>query len=111
MVSEALRVTPAKVAVIVADLFFAGRVVLIVKVADVAPAPAVTLAGTAATAGALLFNVTTAPAAGAGADSFTVAVTRDPPTTLVRDNVSAESVAAGAAAGLTVNVVVFCTPL
>ena len=44
-------------------------------------------------------------------NNLTVAVTGDPPTTLVRDNVSVESVAAGAAAGLTVNVVAFVTPL
>jgi hypothetical protein len=111
IVSAAFRVTPAYVADIVTDVLFDGRVVLIANVPVVAPAATVMLAGGAASAGTLLFNVTSAPVEGAGADSVTVALTGVPPTTLVLLRVRVESLAVGAAAGLTVNVAVFWTPL
>lgn len=84
---------------------------MIVNVLEVAPAGTVMLAGTLAFAEFLLESVTTAPAAGAGAESVTVAVTGVPPTTLVEANVSAASVTGALTAGLTVNVAVFSTPL
>src|SRR6185503_3412326 len=62
--------------------------VAIVKVADVAPAGTVMLAGTAANSGYWLDNGTTVPPAGAGPDSVTVAVTGLPPVTVSGVNVS-----------------------
>ena len=57
-------------------------VVVTAKPTDVAPAGAVTLAGTAAVAGLLLESVTTAPPAGAAEERVTVPVDPVPPTTL-----------------------------
>ena len=56
--------------------------VVTAKVAEVAPARTVTLAGTAAAAGLLLESVTTAPPAGAAEERVTVPVDPEPPTTL-----------------------------
>ena len=82
-----------------------------VKVAELAPAATVTLAGVVAIDGAVLFKVTFAPPVGAGADSVTVAVTGVPPLTVVGASVSVDSVAGAAGGGFTTKVVVFCTPL
>src|SRR2546427_8476772 len=78
--------------------------VVVVKVALVAPAGTVTLAGTLATA-PVLASVTTAPPPGAAAVKVTVPVEGLPPTTLVGFKVRDES-GSGAPAGLTVS----CAP-
>jgi hypothetical protein len=71
-------------------VFVAIGVVVIVKVALVAPPVTVTLAGTCATDVLLLCNVTTAPVLGAAPVNVTVPVELLPPTTdvgvLVRDD-------------------------
>jgi hypothetical protein len=79
--------------------------VVIGKVAEVAPAKTVILAGTCAADVLLLCNVTTAPPAGAAPFNVTVPVELAPPTTapgllFIEDNVAA----------LTPRVVVFTTP-
>jgi hypothetical protein len=65
--------------------------VVTAKVALVAPAAIVTLAGTRAAVVLLLESVTCAPPAGAGPLNVTVPVDEFPPTTLVGFSVSAES--------------------
>jgi hypothetical protein len=67
-------------------------VVVTGKVALVAPADTVTLAGTVATAMLLLESVTAAPPEGAAALRVTVPVEALPPTTLVGLSDTAESV-------------------
>jgi hypothetical protein len=83
--------------------------VAIVNVADVAPAGTTMLAGNVASDD-VLRNDTVTPAAGAADDSFTVALTEAPPTTLVAASVSVASAGAGAETGLIMSVVDFCTP-
>jgi len=83
----------------------ATGLVVTVKVAVVAFAGTVTLAGTCAAAVLLLDRVTTAPPAGAGPFSVTVPVEEVPPITEVGLRVTELSVAA-----VTVNVVVLVTP-
>ena len=76
------------------------------KVALVAPAATVTLAGTVATEVRLLASVTTAPPAGAGPLMVTVPVDGLPPLTLVGLSVRVEM-----SGVLTVNVACRVTPL
>lgn len=78
---------------------------------DVAPAGIVTVAGTVTMPALLLVSETVMPAAGAGALIVTVASNGNPPTMLVRDSVRDASAGPVTGGGLTVNVVVFCTPL
>ena len=82
-----------------------GKVVT-VKLALVAPAGIVTLAGMLAAPGRLLDRVTTVPPAGAGLGSLTVPVAGLPPTTLVGLTLNEERVAGGGGvpAGFTVKV-------
>jgi len=86
--------------------------VVIVKLALVAPAGTVTLAGTLAALGRLLVNDTTLPPAGAAAGSVTVPVDGLPPVTLLGLTVNEERLAdgGGVPSGLTVNVADFVTP-
>jgi hypothetical protein len=79
-----------------------------VKVALVAPAATVTLAGTAVPAESSASD-TTAPPAGAAALKVTVPLDVAPPTTLVGLTETAESVGPVAAAGLSVSVALFVT--
>ena len=80
--------------------------VVMVKVALVAPAATATLAGTVATAVLALDSVTTAPPAGAALVRVAVPCAAFPPTTLVGLSAIAESAgAAGAAAGVKRSVV------
>jgi len=80
MERTAVRVAPPRVAERVAEPLLVRGNVVTAKVAVVAPAATVTLAGTAAEA-LLLASVTTAPPAGAAADKVTVPVEPAPPTT------------------------------
>jgi hypothetical protein len=67
-----------------------------VKVAVVAPATTVTLAGTWAAAVLLLVRLTTAPPAGAGLSSVTVPVEETPPSTVAGLTLTVLSAATGA---------------
>ena len=86
--------------------------VVIVKLALVAPAATVTLAGTVAAPGRLLVRATAVPPVGAVLDSVTVPVEGLPPVTLVGLTLKAESVAGGGAvaSGVTVKVADLVTP-
>jgi len=106
-VSSADLVTPSKVAEIVAVVEAVTRVVETVKVALVAPAATVTLAGTVVTAVLLLAKATTAPPACAAALRVTVPVEGFPPPTLVGFRLKEERVAGG---GDTVSTADFVTP-
>ena len=81
--------------------------VVTVKVALVAPAATVTLAGTLATAVLLLDSVTTAPPLGAAPLRVTVPCEELPPVTLLGFSVSEDRVTAGE----TVSEAVWVTPL
>jgi len=87
------------------DVEDATPLVVIVKVALVAPAATVTLAGTVAAAVLLLDKVTTAPPDGALPVSVTVPVELFPPTTEVGVRVRVESTG-----GFTSRVAVLLTP-
>jgi hypothetical protein len=78
---------PLRVAVIGTTVLLVTAVVVIVNVADVAPASTVTVAGGSATVESPLVSVTTAPPVGAGPFSITALwVVEWPPTTLVGDS-------------------------
>jgi len=85
--------------------------VLTVKLAVVAPAATVTLAGTRAAAVLLLESATTAPPEGAAPLNVTVPVDDCvPPVTLVGFRVNEDSVTGGGVAGFTVSVAVLVVP-
>ena len=109
-VNTAVRVMLSRVAVIVTGVDAATLDVVVVNVAVVAPAATVTLAGTVATAVLLLESDTTRPPAGAALESVTVPVEFAPPVTLAGFRLTACRLA-GAAAGVTVSVVVLLTAL
>ena len=104
IVSVALRVMPLNVPLIPALEVALTLVVLTVKVAEVAPAATVTLAGTVAAA--LLLARLTTVAAGAAALNVTLPWTVFPPTTVLDDKVNdvSESGVGFGAAGVTVTV-------
>ena len=99
--SVAVRVTPANDAESTALLAVATAVVATEKVAEVAPAAIVTLAGTTASAVFALDSATTAPPAGAAPVSETLPWVETPPTTLAGETASVLSDATtGAALGV-----------
>ena len=103
MIVSVVVCEPFSVAVMVAEVEVTTGLVVIVKVAVVAPANTVTLAGTLAEA-LLSESVTTAPPAGAAPFKVTVPVEDVPPGTLVGFTDTAET-----PAGLTVSVAVRTT--
>ena len=108
-VSAAVRVTPAKAAVIVAVVAAVTAVVGAVNEALVAPAATVTVAGTLAAA-ALLDSDITSPPVGAALVSVTVPVEAVPPVKLVGLSVKVFRLAGGGT-GVTVSVAVRLVPL
>jgi hypothetical protein len=92
-VSTALRLAPPNVPPMVAEVDEPTDTVLTVKVAFVAPAATVTLAGTVAAAVLLLVSVTVAPPDGAALDNVTVPCELLPPTTVDGLNVSDDNAA------------------
>ena len=107
-VSDAVRVTPACVAVIVTGVEAPTAVVAAVKLAVVAPCATVTLPGTVAAVW-LLLSVTVNPPTGAALVSVTVPCEDVPPATLVGFSDTADN-DAGGGGGVTVSVVVRVTP-
>ena len=85
------------------ELEDATETVVTVKVAEVAPASTVTLAGTVATLALELESVTTAPPVGAARVKVAVPVDGEPPITVVGFTFTADRAAAG---GVTVNAAV-----
>ena len=100
-VSAAVRVTPPNTAETVADVAAVTEVVVTVKLALVAPAGTVTLAGTAV-ALELSDSDTNAPPLGAAPVRVTVPVEELPPVTLVGLRLTADRVAPPDGGGLTV---------
>lgn len=101
-VRVAVRVTPPWAAAMVTDVDVETAVVAMVKVALVAPAGTVTVAGTVA-AGLLLARSMTAPPGGAAALSVTVAVDDPlPPVTVLGERPSPETASGPGVAGSTV---------
>jgi hypothetical protein len=97
-VSDALCVPPPDEPEIVTAVDVATALVVTLKLALVAPAGIVTLAGTAA-AGLLLESVTCAPPAGAAPFSVTVPLAEAPPVRLAGVSASAESAGMAAEVG------------
>jgi hypothetical protein len=95
--------TPSDDAVITAGVVAVTDVVVIAKVADVAPAASVTDAGTTA-ATELLVSVTTTPPAGAGEPSVTVPVAAVPPLTLTGFTLTVDNEPSGSESVLTASV-------
>jgi len=93
-VNTAVRVTPAKLAEMVAAVEDVTLAVAIANVALVPPAATVTLAGTVATV-LELWRLTTAPPAGAVDVSVTVPCDQLPPTTELGARLTADKLAAG----------------
>lgn len=112
-VSAADLVTPPRTAEMVAAVAVVGALVVAVKVALVAPAGTVTLAGTLATAVLLLDSVTTAPPVGAAAVKVTLPWEVPPPVTLVGFSVKLLRLNAGGGGGtgVTMSVAVRLVPL
>jgi hypothetical protein len=100
--------TPLRVPVIVRDDAAVTALVVMVKVADVAPAATVTLAGTVPIVVDEDESVTTAPPAGAGFVNVTVPVTAKPPVTAATLVATLDKTAGG---GVTVRVAVPVLPL
>jgi len=98
-VRMAERVTPPKVPEIDNAVEAVTDVVVIVKLALVAPASTVTLAGTVATAVLALLRPTRAPPVGAAAVSVTVPCDALPPMTEVGDTLTVDKLAAGGGGG------------
>ena len=94
-VKVAARVRPPKVAEIAGAVEAVTAFVVIGKVAVVAPAATVTLAGTVAAAVLELLRLTTAPPAGAPAVRVTVPCDEFPPTTEVGDTLTVDKLATG----------------
>ena len=111
-VSVAVLVMPPYEALMVTGVEVVTDLVVTVKVALVAPAATLTLAGTVAAAVLLLESVTTAPPEGAAPVSVTVPCEELPPVTLAGLSASVESVtgAGGDGAGCTVSNAVLVTP-
>jgi hypothetical protein len=105
-VMVAVRCVPFRLADITDVVFALTGIVLTTNVAVLLPAGTDTLATTCAALLLLLASVTTAPPAGAGPLSVTVAVDELPPVRLVGFKLSAEGVGA-----LTVSAAVFMTAL
>src|SRR2546426_389687 len=84
--------------------------VVTVKVALLAPAGTVTLAGTVAAAVWLLASVTTMPPTGAAALKVTVPVEGFPPATLVGFSATVESVTGVTVGGNTISTATWMTP-
>ena len=98
-VSTAERETALKVPVIDSAVEAVTDVVVTVKVALVAPAATVTLAGTVAAAVLALLRPTTAPPAGAPAVNVTVPCDELPPTTEVGVTLTDDKLAGGGGGG------------
>ena len=111
-VSTAVRVTPARTAEMVVAVEAVTEAVVAVKVALLAPAATVTLAGTVAAA-ASLESDTTAPPVGAALVKVTLPCDVPPPVTLPGFSASVFRLAGGGGAGtgMTVSVLVRLVPL
>lgn len=107
-VRAAVRVTPPALAVIVADVDVVTVLVVIAKVAMVAPAATVTFVGTAP-AVLLLVSATANPPDGAAAVRVMIPCEAVPPVTLVGSTATADS-AEGGVGGVTVSVALRVTP-